>query len=128
MGGVDGSCPYCLRGMENLCDAPVLVDAKSGQAHYQTSFYYIGHFSRFVRPGARRISSIGGPESLQSVAFINPDNSIVTVVLNDKNAAVHFVLSVPGSTLACNIPAHAIQTYCWQHSLDLTRSDQTHKD
>jgi propanol-preferring alcohol dehydrogenase len=25
MGGVDGDCPYCLRGMENLCDAPVFT-------------------------------------------------------------------------------------------------------
>jgi propanol-preferring alcohol dehydrogenase len=25
MGGVDGSCPYCARGMENLCDAPVFT-------------------------------------------------------------------------------------------------------
>src|SRR5215467_12433128 len=25
MGGVDGSCPLCRRGMENLCDAPVFT-------------------------------------------------------------------------------------------------------
>ena len=25
MGGTDGSCPYCVRGMENLCDAPTFT-------------------------------------------------------------------------------------------------------
>jgi len=25
MGGVDGTCPYCKQGMENLCDAPVFT-------------------------------------------------------------------------------------------------------
>src|SRR5882757_7578245 len=25
MGGVDSTCPYCARGMENLCDAPVFT-------------------------------------------------------------------------------------------------------
>lgn len=25
LGGVDGTCPYCRRGMENLCDSPVFT-------------------------------------------------------------------------------------------------------
>jgi propanol-preferring alcohol dehydrogenase len=25
MGGIDGTCPYCRRGLENLCDAPVFT-------------------------------------------------------------------------------------------------------
>jgi len=25
LGGVDGTCPYCLRGLENLCDQPVFT-------------------------------------------------------------------------------------------------------
>jgi alcohol dehydrogenase, propanol-preferring len=25
LGGVDGSCPYCTRGLENLCDAPIFT-------------------------------------------------------------------------------------------------------
>ncbi len=95
----------------NLCDAPVLVDSKKGEVHYQTSFYYIGQFSRFVRPGAHRIVSTGGPAALKSVAFVNPDHRVVAVVLNETDAAVDFTLAVPGQALACNIPAHAIQTY-----------------
>jgi alcohol dehydrogenase, propanol-preferring len=36
MGGVDGTCPYCRRGAENLCDAPVFTGytVNGGYAEY----------------------------------------------------------------------------------------------
>src|SRR5271155_5032556 len=36
MGGVDGNCPYCRRGQENLCDAPVFTGyiVDGGYAEY----------------------------------------------------------------------------------------------
>jgi alcohol dehydrogenase, propanol-preferring len=36
MGGVDGDCPYCRRGLENLCDAPVFTGytVNGGYAQY----------------------------------------------------------------------------------------------
>ncbi len=36
---------------------------------------------------------------------------IVTVVVNRTDAPLAFALSAGGETLACSIPAHAIQTY-----------------
>jgi glucosylceramidase len=95
----------------NFCDAPVIVDTKSGEVHYQSSFYYIAHFSRFVKNGARRIVSTGGPAGLESIAFINPDKAVVAVVLNAAGAPADFVLSIEGESISCHIPAHAIQTY-----------------
>src|ERR1022692_1275524 len=36
LGGVDGSCPYCARGLENLCDAPTFTgySVDGGYAEY----------------------------------------------------------------------------------------------
>jgi propanol-preferring alcohol dehydrogenase len=36
IGGVDGTCPYCRRGLENLCDSPVFTGYKvdGGYAEY----------------------------------------------------------------------------------------------
>jgi propanol-preferring alcohol dehydrogenase len=36
IGGVDGNCPYCLRGLENLCDSPVFTGytTHGGYAQY----------------------------------------------------------------------------------------------
>jgi glucosylceramidase len=95
----------------NFCDAPVLVDTRAGTVSYQSSFYYIGHFSRYVSPGARRIESVGGPSELQSIAFVNPDGSLVVVVLNATDRPLDFALATGGETLSCRIPAHAIHTY-----------------
>ena len=95
----------------NFCDAPVIIDTGTGEVRYQSSYYYIGHFSRYVQIGARRIASSGGPATLQSIAFANPDGSLVAVVLNATDTPVSFALSAGGESLACAIPAHAIQTY-----------------
>jgi len=45
LGGVDGSCPYCKRGLENLCDAPTFTgySVDGGYAEYalaRTDFVY----------------------------------------------------------------------------------------
>jgi glucosylceramidase len=95
----------------NFCDAPVIVDTEKGEVRYQSSFYYIAQFSRFVHPGARRIGSSGNPSGLESVAFVNPDGGIVVVVLNTSGAPVAFQLSGGGEARGCRIPARAIQTY-----------------
>jgi len=36
IGGVDGECPYCLRGLENLCDSPIFTgySVPGGYAEY----------------------------------------------------------------------------------------------
>jgi len=95
----------------NFCDAPVIANTVTKEVTYSAAFYYIGHFSKYVRPGARRIAAEGGPAGLQSVAFQNPDGAIVAVVLNPTDDAVSFTLALEGSGLVCRIPAHAIHTY-----------------
>ncbi|ACB74553.1 glycoside hydrolase family 30 protein [Opitutus terrae] len=95
----------------NLCDAPVIVDTATGEVHYQSSFYYIAHFSRFVAPGAHCVESTTAAAGLDTVAFVNPDGSLVCVVLNATDTAQPFNLTTDGTALACEIPAHAIQTY-----------------
>src|SRR5258708_11039524 len=74
----------------NFCDAPVIIDPKSGDVRYQSSFFYIAQFSRFVHPGAHRIVSLGSPSGLQSVAFINPDTSLIVIALNEQDQPADF--------------------------------------
>jgi glucosylceramidase len=95
----------------NFCDAPVIVDTEKGEVRYTPAFYYIGQFSRFVHPGAKRIESHGGPKGLESVAFANPGGDLAVVVLNTSASPVDFQLTGPGGAAACRIPARAIQTY-----------------
>lgn len=95
----------------NFCHAPVLVDTKSGDVRVQPSFYYIAHFSKFIRAGARRMASTNDDRSVQSVAFANPDGSRVIVVANPGDAARAITLDAGTESRAVQVPAHAIQTH-----------------
>ncbi len=57
------------------------------------------------------LASAGGPAGLDTIAFQNPDGSIATIVMNKADQPASFQLAVAGETVACQIPARAIQTY-----------------
>jgi glucosylceramidase len=94
----------------NFCFAPVHADTKSGQLIYTPSYYYIGHFSKFVAPQARRVSSAASRSQLQSVSFLNADGKMATVVMNTSDTAVTYNLIIGTEKVVTTIPAHGIQT------------------
>lgn len=95
----------------NYCDAPVIVNTRTGAVTYGPSFDYLGQFSRYIQVGAVRIGLDGGPPELGAVAFANPDGSLAVVVLNTHDRPASFDLALPGESIGASIPAHAIQTY-----------------
>ncbi len=66
----------------NFCSAPILVDTENGNYMKQSSYYYIGHFSRYIQPGAKRILCASTRDRLEATAFVNPDGSRICVILN----------------------------------------------
>ena len=52
---------------------------------YEMGYYSLGHFSKFVEPNSFRIQSNTYENQLESVAFLNPDKSIVVVVSNRES-------------------------------------------
>ena len=66
----------------NFCFAPVHADTKSGNLIYTNSYYYIGQFSKFIKPGARRIASSASRDKLLTTAYMNPDGKLAVVVMN----------------------------------------------
>ena len=81
----------------NLCSAPILADIEHGRLLYHSSYYYLGHFSRFITPGAQRILCATTRDALEATAFRNPDGSIATVVMNGSDTAIPFALRYAGS-------------------------------
>ena len=96
--------------VQNFCYAPIHADTKTGELHYLNSFYYIGHFSKFVRPGARRIISSSTTDKLLTTAFVNPDGKIAVIVLNLTDDAQPFNFWVKGKSAKSTSPAHSIIT------------------
>jgi len=94
----------------NFCFAPVHADCSTGELIYTPAYYYIGHFSKFIRPGAKRVAANPSRSQLLCTAFLNPDGSIVTVVLNLSDAPVKYKLVAGESSVEESIPARGIQT------------------
>ena len=80
----------------NYCDAPIISDTVTKELHYNSSYYHIAHFSKHVMPGAKRIESRIDQEDVQVIAFINPDQSIVTIILNETEEDQSIQLSIDG--------------------------------
>jgi len=99
--------------VNNFCDAPVIVNTKSGEIHYQSSFYYIGHFSRFITPGAVRVEAKSESKQLEVTAFRNPDGELTAIVMNAGDEEVPFQLCQEAGAASTTAPApgHSITTY-----------------
>jgi len=97
----------------NYCMAPIIGNTKTGELTYMNSFYYLGHFSKFIRPGARRIVCSSNSDDLLATAFLNPDGKIATVVMNQTDKASEFYTWIDGKAVKTNSPAHSIVTLVW---------------
>lgn len=80
----------------NFCFAPIHADTRTGKLIYTNSYFYIGHFSKFIKRGAKRIAASSSRHDLQSTAFLNPDGSIAVVVLNRTENTFNFKLMLGG--------------------------------
>ena len=96
--------------VQNFCFAPVHGDTKTGQLYYTNSFYYIGHFSKFVRPGAKRIVSSSNRSDLLTTAFINEDGKVAVVVMNKGDKRIPYRLWIEGKAAELTSLPHSIAT------------------
>jgi glucosylceramidase len=96
--------------VKNFCFAPIHGDTKTGQLHYMNSYYYIGHFSKFVRPGAQRVVSSSTTDTLLTTAFLNKDKNLAVIVMNASEKNQPFYLWIDGSATKTDSPAHSIMT------------------
>ncbi|WP_225850516.1 ricin-type beta-trefoil lectin domain protein [Streptomyces sp. HPF1205] len=94
------------------CTPLITVNQSTGNVTYNAAYYSVGHFSKFVTPGAVRIASTTSA-NLDDVAFKNPDGSIALVVYNKSTSAQSFSTSWKGQTFSDSLAAHAIATYKW---------------
>ena len=94
----------------NFCFASVHADTKSNELIFTPTYYYIGHFSKFIHPGALRVSTTTSRTTIESTSFQNQDGSIVTVVMNPKDERVTYKLIVGNAESVFEIEPRAMQT------------------
>jgi glucosylceramidase len=95
----------------NLCDAPIIADTVTDEVHYNSSYYYIGHFSKYIAPGAVRIGLESQAEGVLSTAFRNPDGSLALVLMNEGEESRTVTIGLHDNTAECNLPPHSIVTH-----------------
>ena len=61
------------------CTGVVTVKPLSGRYSENVKYYSLGHLSRYVQRGAVRIASTEAVDTVMSVAFANPDGTLVLV-------------------------------------------------
>ncbi|WP_345256102.1 glycoside hydrolase family 30 protein [Flaviaesturariibacter amylovorans] len=97
--------------VKNFCFAPIHADTRNGSLIYTNAYHYIGHFSKFIRPGATHISSSPSRSPLLSTAFRNRDGKIVVVVMNTGNKELPFHLWIAGNAAPVQSKPRSIMTF-----------------
>jgi glucosylceramidase len=96
--------------VQNFCFAPVHADTKTDTLIFTPTYYYIGHFSKFIKPGALRISTTTSRTTIESTSFQNNDGTIVTVVMNPNDEIISYKLVVGDLESKFDIEPRAMQT------------------
>ncbi|MEV6284535.1 glycoside hydrolase family 30 beta sandwich domain-containing protein [Kribbella sp. NPDC051770] len=109
----NGGCDTCTGLVTRQADGTVSTDAE---------YYTIGHLSKFVKPGARRIGSTsygttGWNGQLMSAAFRNPDGSTALLVHNENDEPRSFAVAVGGKSFEYTLPGGSIATFVWAREL-----------
>lgn len=94
----------------NFCFAPVHADTRTGKLIYTNAYYYIGHFSKYIQPGAKRVIASASRSALLTTAFRNPDGKLVVVVMNQTGKQLPYSLWINGKAAETVALPHSIST------------------
>ena len=94
----------------NFCFAPVHANTETGELIYTPSYYYIGHFSKYIRPGAKMVSTASSRSHLLATTFENTDGSIVTVIMNQSDIEIEYKLYFNKKRVTETLKPHSMQT------------------
>lgn len=96
------------------CRGVVTINRKTGAVEKNPEYYALGHASRFVRRGARRIEGRCAARHIACVAFLNPDGARVLIVVNDGKDAVAFSAQEGRASFQYSLPAASAATFVWR--------------
>jgi glucosylceramidase len=107
----------------NFCSAPVLADTATDALHHQSSYWYLGHFARFVKPGARRVLCAATREALEATAFVNPDGLCAVIAMNRGEDAMPFFMTIDGQRWGLQLPPRSMATFLCDAARGLIADD-----
>jgi glucosylceramidase len=99
----------------SVCRGVVTYNTSTSQVVYNEEFYSIGHFSKFVRPGAFRVGTnvATGVTNVQAVSFLNKDGSKALVVCNYGSTSSNFSVQSGDRVFDYSVPPKSVVTFRW---------------
>src|SRR5262245_23351813 len=97
----------------NIQHPIVIINKTTHEIAYTGTYYYLAHFSKFVRPGAVRVRTTGKASGVRVMSFLTPEGGIVAQVLNSNASDSSVTLVHKGRSLRINAAARSISTISW---------------
>jgi len=91
----------------------VIINRQTKEISYTGLYYYLSHFSKFVRPGAVRVETTGTSDGVRAISFATPEGGIVSQFLNSRKQDVETNVTFRGKQLHLTLPAQSITTATW---------------
>ncbi|KAF2510190.1 T9SS type A sorting domain-containing protein [Flavobacterium zhairuonense] len=96
----------------NTCLGAITVNNSTSYTK-NVAYYIIGQISKYVKPGAVRISSSSTSGSILSVGFKNPDGSIALVLYNTSGSSNTIKVVSGSSAFNYAVPGSSAVTFTW---------------
>jgi glucosylceramidase len=97
----------------NIQHPVVIINKTTHEITYTGTYYYLAHFSKFVRPGAIRLQTTGETTGVRVMAFQSPDGGYVAELLNSRDQESAVNLDFKGRSLQVALPVRSITTVTW---------------
>lgn len=98
----------------STCRGIITINQKDGSVRYNVDYYTLGHVSKFVKPGAYRIDSTSIQDVVETVAFKNPNGSIVLIINNRTKENKKLNITFEDNSFIYVIPESAALTFIWE--------------
>ena len=94
----------------NYCSAPIIVNTKTQDLLYQSSYFYLGHFSRFFSRGDKIVQCENTTSQLLSLSGINKNDKLTTTIMNKEEYSIPFLYDNGSEKKSYSIPPRSIIT------------------
>ena len=94
----------------NYCSAPIIVNTKTQELLYQSSYFYLGHFSRFFSRGDKIVQCENTTSQLLSLSGINKNDKLTTTIMNKEEDSIPFLYDNGSEKKSYSIPPRSIIT------------------
>jgi glucosylceramidase len=92
----------------------VIINRKNKQITYTGLYYYLAHFSKFVRPGAVRVQTSGLAQGVRAMSFASSDRLITSQLINSRKEDAEANLTYQGRQVHLVLPAISVTTVRWK--------------